>query len=80
MTDQKQEAPAMHDDLFLSPPAAAAVSFTDPVAAVAHLEKLYAQATQFLGKAFAFAVAQGKPTQRLRAYYPEIRLTVTSHD
>ncbi len=70
----------MHDDLFLSPPVAAAVSFTDPVAAVAHLEKLYAQATQFLGKAFAAAVAQGKPKERLRAYYPEIRLTVTSHD
>ena len=70
----------MQDDLFLSPPAAAAVSFTDPVAAVAHLEKLYAQATQFLGKAFAAAVAQGKPTARLRAYYPEIRLTVVSHD
>jgi len=80
MTDQKQEAPTMHDDLFLSPPAAAAVSFTDPMAAVAHLEKLYAQATQFLGKAFAAAVAQGKPTARLRAYYPEIRLTVVSHD
>jgi AMP nucleosidase len=80
MTDQKQEAPAMHDDLFLSPPVAAAVSFTDPVAAVAHLEKLYAQATQFLGNAFAAAVAQGKPTARLRAYYPEIRLTVVSHD
>jgi AMP nucleosidase len=80
MTDQKQEAPSMHDDLFLSPPVAAAVSFTDPVAAVAHLEKLYAQATQFLGKAFAAAVAQGKPTARLRAYYPEIRLTVVSHD
>ncbi len=70
----------MHDDLFLSPPVAAAVSFTDPVAAVAHLEKLYAQATQFLGNAFAAAVAQGKPTARLRAYYPEIRLTVVSHD
>ena len=70
----------MHDDLFLSPPVAAAVSFTDPVAAVAQLEKLYAQATQFLGKAFAAAVAQGKPTARLRAYYPEIRLTVVSHD
>ena len=70
----------MHDDLFLSPPVAAAVCFTDPVAAVAHLEKLYAQATQFLGKAFAAAVAQGKPTARLRAYYPEIRLTVVSHD
>ena len=70
----------MHDDLFLSPPVAAAVSFTDPVAAVAHLEQLYAQATQFLGKAFAAAGAQGKPTARLRAYYPEIRLTVVSHD
>ena len=70
----------MQDDLFLTPPATAPVSFTDPVAAVAQLERLYAEATTFLGKAFAAAVAQGKPKSRLRAYYPEIRLTVTSHD
>ena len=80
MADQEQGMPAMHDDLFQTPPAKAHVSFTDPVAAVTHLEQLYAEATQFLGKGFAQAVAQGKPTQRLRAYYPEIRLTVTSHD
>lgn len=80
MADQKQGTPAMQDDLFQTPPATAPVSFTDPAAAVAHLEQLYAEATQFLGKAFAAAVTQGKPTARLRAYYPEIRLTVTSHD
>ncbi len=70
----------MQDDLFQTPPATAHISFTDPAAAVAHLERLYADATQFLGKAFAAAVSQGKPKARLRAYYPEIRLTVTSHD
>jgi AMP nucleosidase len=70
----------MQDDLFQTPQAKAYVSFTDPAAAVAHLEHLYAEATQFLGKAFAEAVAKGKPKARLRAYYPEIRLTVTSHD
>ena len=70
----------MQDDLFLTPPATAHVTFSDPKAAVAHLERLYAKATQFLGAAFATAVAQGKPKARLRAYYPEIRLTVTSHD
>ena len=69
----------MPDDLFQTPPAKAHVSFTDPVAAVTYLEQLYAEATQFLGHAFAAAVAQGKPTARLRAYYPEIRLTVVSH-
>ncbi|MEI6798167.1 MAG: AMP nucleosidase, partial [Pseudomonadota bacterium] len=70
----------MQDDLFQTPQAKAHVSFTDPAAAVAHLEHLYAEATQFLGKAFGEAVAKGKPKARLRAYYPEIRLTVTSHD
>jgi AMP nucleosidase len=80
MADQKHGTPAMQADLYQTPPAKAHVSFTDPVAAVAHLEQLYAEATQFLGKAFAAAVAQGKPKARLRAYYPEIRLTVTSHD
>ena len=70
----------MPDDLFQTPPAKAHVSFTDPVAAVTYLEQLYTEATQFLGHAFAAAVAQGKPTARLRAYYPEIRLTVVSPD
>ncbi len=70
----------MHDDLFLTPPAAEPAVFTDAAAAVTLLEALYAQATSFLGQAFSDAVKTGKPTARVRAYYPEIRLTVTSHD
>ncbi len=70
----------MHDDLFLTPPAVEPAIFTDAAAAVTRLEALYAQATVFLGQSFTDAVKDGKPGARLRAYYPEIRLTVTSHD
>ena len=52
---------------------------TDPAAAVARLEALYNQATAFLARHFSAAVTGGKPASRVRAFYPEIRLTVTSH-
>jgi len=55
-------------------------TFTDAVAAVAHLQNLYRHATEFLTTAFNAAVISGRPDMRLRAYYPEIRLTVTQHD
>jgi AMP nucleosidase len=55
-------------------------SFTDAAAAVDHLQALYHSGTTFLTKAFSAAVLSGKPETRLRAYYPEIRLTVTQHD
>lgn len=64
----------------LTPPHSAAISFTDPVQAVDHLILLYKTATEFLNSAFALAVTHGKPSTRRRAYYPEIRLTVTRHD
>jgi AMP nucleosidase len=51
--------------------------FTDPTAAVARLEALYARATGFLVSAFTRAVTTGRPPGRVRAFYPEIRLTVT---
>ena len=54
-------------------------SFTDAAAAVARLEALYEQATAFLARHFSAAVSGGKPQHRIRAFYPEIRLTVTSH-
>ena len=63
----------------LTPASAARASFTDAAAAVARLEQLYTEATQFLLDGFRRAVTQGKPAQRVRAFYPEIRLTVTSH-
>ena len=70
----------MQDDLFLTPPADEPVVFSNAAAAVTHLEALYAQATVFLIQSFSDALANGKPNSRIRAYYPEIRLTVTSHD
>ena len=53
--------------------------FTDPAAAVARLEQLYDQATAFLCDSFAKAMDGGAPTERYRAYYPEIRITTVSY-
>jgi AMP nucleosidase len=64
----------------LTPPAQPAISFTDAAKAVDHLIQLYHSATDFLTSAFQDCIAQGKPATRLRAFYPEIRLTVTQHD
>ncbi|WP_435257190.1 AMP nucleosidase [Thioclava sp. FR2] len=71
----------MQDGLtaYQSPNLPAPESFTDPAAAVARLEELYAAATAFLARAFSDSVTKGRPSARIRAYYPEIRLTVTSH-
>ena len=53
-------------------------AFDDPAAAVARLEQLYDGATRFLADHFSAAVNRGRPMARVRAFYPEIRLTVTS--
>ena len=81
MADQICKDGKMHDDsnLILTPDAQDSQSFTDAAAAVARLEQLYAEATGFLIRHFTAAVTQGKPQTRIRAFYPEIRLTVTSH-
>ncbi len=72
----------MHDDAtnFLLPDSPAAEAFTDAAAAVARLEELYAAATGFLTEGFNRALREGRPAARIRAFYPEIRLTVTSFD
>ncbi len=62
-----------------TPDLPAAEEFTDPAAAVDRLEELYAAATAFLADHFSATVLRGKPKTRIRAFYPEIRLTVTSH-
>jgi len=49
--------------------------FTDPDAAVAKLESLYRDATQFLIAAFNDLAMGGAPKGRYRAFYPEIRLS-----
>lgn len=63
----------------LSPETTGPESFTNAAAAVARLEALYLQATAFLARHFSAAVTGGKPGHRIRAFYPEIRITVTSH-
>ncbi len=52
--------------------------FHSAEAAVARLEELYATATSFLCKRFSHVLADGAPAHRIRAFYPEIRLTTTS--
>jgi AMP nucleosidase len=64
----------------LCPPARDHQSFTAAAAAVDLLEELYAEATGFLVRQFSETVAKGHPGRRIRAFYPEIRLTVTSFD
>lgn len=53
--------------------------FTDPKAAVAHLIRLYAEATGFLCARFAETMQSGHPGCRFRAFYPEIRIATTSY-
>jgi AMP nucleosidase len=53
--------------------------FTDAAEAVAHLEKLYAEATDFLLDKFNETLESGRAAARFRAFYPELRISVTSH-
>jgi AMP nucleosidase len=64
----------------LTPATPEAEGFSDAAAAVDRLEALYAQATRFLVDQFQATIAKGNPGHRVRAFYPEIRLTVTSFD
>ncbi len=62
-----------------TPQLPAAEEFTDAAAAVARLEQLYSEATQFLCTEFSSVIADGAAVpHRIRAYYPEIRFTTSS--
>ena len=63
-----------------TPNAGPARQFSDPKAAVAHIQHLYEQATQFLRDGFQATMAAGKPDARYRAYYPELRIETQSFD
>ena len=55
-------------------------SFTDAAAAVTRLEELYTTACDFLTRHFSeVARRRDHPETRYRAFYPEIRLHVSSH-
>ena len=71
----------MQDDKtpVLTPDHTTPQNYDDAAKAVSRLETLYAEATAFLAKHFSAAVLGGKPDRRIRAFYPEIRLSVTSH-
>ena len=61
-----------------SPAIPAAQSFTDAAAAVERLEELYTIATTYLCDQFSRALRKGPDGHRIRAFYPEIRITTTS--
>jgi len=64
----------------VTPDVPAPESFTEAAAAVARLEELYTTACDFLSRHFSeIAGATAHPATRFRAYYPEIRLHVSSH-
>jgi AMP nucleosidase len=62
----------------LTPTHPAPESFSTASAAVDRLQSLYDDATGFLVARFSSAVTEGRPAARFRAFYPEIRLSVTS--
>ncbi|WP_108643624.1 AMP nucleosidase [Fuscovulum blasticum] len=70
------------DDLstYLLPDHPEAEVFTSAEPAVERLERLYQEATAHLSAHFDAALRDGRPAARVRAYYPEIRLTVNSFD
>jgi AMP nucleosidase len=80
MPDHSRRTEQMQDDThpFLLPDPREVEAFTDAEAAVSRLEQLYGEATAHLSYHFNAALTQGRPAARVRAFYPEVRLTVTS--
>ncbi|MHA6264370.1 AMP nucleosidase [Arenibacterium sp. CAU 1754] len=56
-----------------------AEQFTDATQAVDRLIELYSQATDFLCTHFVQVMQNGAPAHRIRAFYPEIRVTTTTY-
>tara|TARA_R110002110_G_scaffold18457_53_gene77497 strand:- start:220 stop:1680 length:1461 start_codon:yes stop_codon:yes gene_type:complete len=56
-----------------------AEKFMDAVAAVDRLTALYDQATAFLRESFEAITGAAQDGVRIRAYYPEVRFTTSSH-
>jgi len=63
----------------ISPKAHEAELFADAAQAVDRLEHLYKEATDFLFEKFNETLAARRPLGRFRAFYPEVRITTTSH-
>jgi AMP nucleosidase len=68
-----------HARAILTPPPIATEAFTDAAAAVARLDEIYQRNTQFLRDRFE-AYVNGEPlSARVRANYPFVRLTTSTH-
>ncbi len=63
----------------LTPDALQTRSYDDAWKAVAALQALYNQATQFLRTHFDLVMAGEAPKGRYRAYYPQVSVTTTTH-
>ncbi len=50
-------------------------AFSDAAEAVQRLQELYDNSARFLCDRFAEALTKGKPDRRIRAFYPEVRIT-----
>jgi AMP nucleosidase len=70
---------ASDDPQVLVPEVPPREGFTDAAAAVERLELLYDRAVAHLCGAFRAAMAGDVPQARMRAFYPEIRITTQSH-
>lgn len=62
----------------ITPDSAGPETFTDAKAAVDRLCQLYDEAVSFLCDAFGAAMRGAPPVARMRAFYPEVRITTTS--
>src|SRR3954463_13927111 len=62
-----------------SPPSVTTESFTDAALAVARLEEIYERNTKFLRDRFEAYVNGEAITTRVRAYYPFVRVTTSTH-
>jgi len=69
----------MNASAFLSPPSLGPEQFTDAEAAVDRLEQLYDESVDFLVTEFRRTLEGHRPDARVRAYYPEVRITSDSH-
>jgi len=68
----------MHE-MIQTPDVPAPADFTDAREAVVCLRKLYDLATGYLAQGFANVISGHRPESRIRAFYPEIRLTTNSY-
>ncbi|EAQ01114.1 AMP nucleosidase [Pseudooceanicola batsensis HTCC2597] len=62
----------------VTPDSPAREAFDTARAAVDRLNELYDQAADFLQTAFSDAMRHGRPEGRVRAFYPEVRITTTT--